>query len=195
MADFDAAWAFVVANEDTTPPSGKVTTEPNGALARLGVNSHAWPEALSDGFYSLPLLEALQYAKNVFKIHYWTMIDGDRQVSQLIASKLSDIAFNAGVYESMLLIQRAANTIWPAQPLFVDGICGAWTMARINMLCCDHEEQLYDGIVAQGKTFYEALRAYHPSEFPPSLEVAWLARMDKRPPSSSRSAWNARDGT
>lgn len=182
MADVAKAWKFVLSNEDTVPPSGKIVSEPNGAQARLGINSHAWPEALSDGFYSMDLPAALQYAEDHFKYHYWSMICGQNVISELIASKWADLAFNCGVEESVLLVQRAANAIWSAQPIKVDGHCGAWTLARLNMIIAEREEDLYAAIIAQGETFYEALRARKPAEFSEQLEEEWLRRLRIRPP-------------
>jgi lysozyme family protein len=181
MADVNKSWRFVLSNEDSNPPSGRVTTEPGGAMARLGVNSAAWPEAVSDGFYSMSLADALQYAEDLFKYHYWSALCGYSLVSNLIAAKWSDLAYNGGVKESTLLVQRAANTL--ASPaLATDGICGDLTVARVNMLCGEQEEALYDAIIAQGVTFYEELRAERPEEYSAALEAAWLDRLRIRPP-------------
>jgi hypothetical protein len=182
MADINKSWAFVLSNEDTTPPSGKVTDEPNGAIARLGINSHAWPEAVTDGFYAMALPDALIYAEDIFKYHFWAMIVGYSMVSQLIASKTADLAFNAGVEEAGLILQRAANIVWPAQPIAVDGICGAWTLARVNMICGDHEEALFGAMLEAGQTFYYQLRMRKPQEFSEALEAEWLRRLAIRPP-------------
>lgn len=181
-ADMGKAWAFVLSNEDTTPPSGKVVSEPNGAMARLGINSHWHPEALGDGFYTMPLEQALLYAQKLFQYDYWNMILGYQIGSQVIASKWSDLCFNASPKESTTIVQRAANAVWPAQPITVDGIAGAWTMARVNMIIAEIEEEFYDAIIAQGKTFYGELLAKHPDKFSPELEAEWLKRLRIRPP-------------
>ena len=176
------AWAYVLSNEDVTPPSGKVTDDGSGSLARLGINSHWWPEALGDGFYNMPLPEALTYAAQIFGIHYWEQISGPSLLGQLVASKWGDLAFNASVDQSTMLVQRACNDVWKAQPIKPDGIPGAWTIARVNAIIVEDEESLYASLLTQGEHFYEVLRLAHPEKFSQSLEEEWLTRLKKRPP-------------
>lgn len=183
MAILDKAWSFTLSNEDSTPPTGKVTRDGSGAIARLGINSHWHPEALGDGFYEMALPQALEYAENIFKYDYWNHIGGYQIQSQLIASKFADLAFNASVDQSTILMQRASNTVWPvATPLTVDGVCGALTVARINLICDTQTEELYSSVLREGSHFYEVLRATHPDKFSASEEVAWLRRLNIRPP-------------
>jgi lysozyme family protein len=182
MSDQNKAWNFVLSNEDTVPPSGKVTPDGPGAVARLGINSKYWPEAVTEGFYEMPLSQALVYAEDLFVVHFWQPIDGDLLISQLIASKVADLQFNSD--EGVLLLQRAANATWPAYaPLATDGICGALTVARVNMISGDQEEELYQAVIAQGATFYEELRAKYLAKFSAELEAEWIARLNRRPPS------------
>lgn len=176
------AWSYVLSNEDVTPPSGRVTQDGSGSIARLGVNSHWFAEALSDGFYSMPLPEALHYAEAVFVIHFWDQIRGGFLEGQLVASKFSDLAFNASVDQATMLVQRACNAVWKAQPIKPDGIPGAWTIARVNAIIVEDEEALYGALLAQGEHFYEVLRLAHPEKFSQALEEEWLSRLKKRPP-------------
>jgi len=176
------AWNFVLGNEDTIPPSGKVTNDGSGAIARLGINSHWHPEALGDGFYSMSLPDALSYAENVFVIDYWEPISGDHLGGQLVASKWADICFNASVDQSTMIVQRACNDVWVAQPIKPDGIPGAWTLARVNGIIAEDEEALYGAILKQGANFYEVLRIAHPEKFSQKLEEEWIVRLNKRPP-------------
>ena len=182
MSDKDKAFSFVMSNEDTVPPSGKATDDGSGSLARLGINSRWNPEALEDGFYRMPLDQALAYAENIFVIDYWDQIQGVKLEGQLVASKYSDLAFNASVDEATKLVQRACNSIWPGQPIKPDGIPGAWTLARVNAIIVEDEEAPYAALLVQGEHFYEVLRLAHPEKFSEGLEEAWLARIRKRPP-------------
>jgi hypothetical protein len=182
MADKNKSWNFTLGNEDTVPPTGKVVNDGSGAIARLGVNSHWFPEALSDGFYSMALPDALAYAENIFVIHFWEQISGEAIVGQLTASKFADLAYNASVDQATLIVQRAVNTVWTAQPLKPDGIPGAWTLARVNAIIAENEEELYEAIIAQGSIFYEVLRVAHPDKFSQATEESWLTRLNKRPP-------------
>ena len=177
-----AAWQFVLSNEDTVPPSGKITAEPNGAQARLGINSHAWPQALSDGFYSMTLADALRYAASIFETYYWRLIEGSQLGTQLIASKVADLAFNAGVAEAGRILQHACNRVFSGPNLGIDGIIGAETVARVSAIVATDAEALYNAILAQAAGFYEVLQAKHPDIFTPQLEAAWQRRLQIRPP-------------
>lgn len=182
MASSDVAWAFVLSNEDVTPPSGKVTREPDGALARLGLNSHWHQEALGDGFYSMPLGDALVYAKRVFVDDYWAMIDGDLIVSQLIATKVADVAFNGSPHEAILLLQRAVNLMRTANKLAEDGMCGDNTIAAVNTYLDEADETaLYGAYLSEGSTFYDELQVRHPEKFSKKLEQEWISRLEKHP--------------
>ena len=182
MASEQKSWAFVLGNEDVTPPSGKVTDDGSGSMARLGLNSHWYPEALSDGFYTMDLPDALKYVENIFVIDYWDQIRGVSLEGQIVASKWSDLAFNASVDQATMLVQRACNDVWPGQPIKPDGIPGAWTIARVNAIIVEDEEALYASLLTQGEHFYELLRLAHPEKFSQSLEEEWLTRLKKRPP-------------
>ena len=181
MSDVLKAWAFSLSNEDTTPPTGKVVSEPNGGMARLGINSRAHPEAVRDGFYTMGLEAALDYAFDLFKYDYWSMVLGYSMEEQLIASKVTDLAFNCSPRLAIKLVQRAINTLRGNQAIKPDGICGPQTIAAVNTYL-DDVEALYAGIIEQGTSFYEELHTHDPVKFPLHLEEEWLERLNKRPP-------------
>jgi lysozyme family protein len=182
MASSALAWSFTSRNEDAGL-TGIVTLDNNGGKVRFGINSIAFPDAVLDGFYSMPQAPALAYAENIFVTNFWNPIQGYNQASQLIASKVADLAFNAGVGEGVTLLQRGANAVWTAMPaLATDGVCGALTVARVNMIVGEQEEELYEAVLAQGEAFYEELCARKPTEFTPALEAEWIRRLDLRPP-------------
>jgi lysozyme family protein len=176
MADVDKAWKFVLSNEDTTPPSGKVTPEPNGGIARLGVNSVAHPEALARGFYSMPLPEALTFAEDVFKYEYWARIFGYNINSQLIASKWADLAVNEGCRQGTMLVQRAMNNL--GGMLEVDGICGPSTIAQVNQVDAATGCAMIVGVAG---AFYQSLAEKYPEKYSQALLREWLQRINKLP--------------
>lgn len=185
MADVQKGWAFTLSNEDKTPPTGKVTTEPNGGKARLGINSIAHPEALERGFYEMPLAEALDYAEDCYKYCYWALILGYNIESQVIASKWADMAFNENPHQATLLVQRALNAVRRAGQLEVkvDGSAGPLTIARVNTYLDDGDDEvLYQAIAEEGRTFYMDLQAAHPDKYPLTDLASWLHRLGKRPP-------------
>lgn len=184
MADVGKAWSFVLGNEDPNK-TGAVTEEPNGGHARFGINSLAHPEAAARGFFTMPKEQALEYAEDTFKYDYWSRILGYNIAPplQIVASKWADLVFNAGTKEGVIIVQRALNTLRP-QPLRVDGIAGAGTIAALNtFLKATQVEQLYQAILTEGAAFYKDLCAKKPGEFSPELEQEWLRRLAERPPS------------
>lgn len=182
MASVSKSWEFVLSNEDGVPPSGKVTTEPGGEQARLGINSRAHPEAVERGFFMMPLEQALEFAYDIFKYDYWSQVMGYNIQSQLIASKVADLAFNASPKQAMLFVQRAINAL-RAKPIKMDGLCGADTLAAVNNTYLDgpEEARLYEAILAQATAFYRELRQKEPEKYSEALEAAWLKRLNKRP--------------
>lgn len=182
MASEQKAWAFVLSNEDTVPPSGKLTREPNGGQARLGINSIAHPEALARGFYAMSLLDALEFAEDIFKYDYWSRIMGYNLENQIIASKLADLSFNESPHEATLLLQRAINALRGNEELGADGHCGPKTIAAVNTYLDDPDvEALYAAFVARAKDFYEGLRDTHPERYSAAVEAGWMTRLKKRP--------------
>jgi lysozyme family protein len=132
MADFGDAFAFVVSHE-ASKLSGELTHEPNGGLARFGVNSISNPEALADGFYEMPTDQTLKYAENVFVTRYWMPIMGGKITNQNVANRYADLAFNLGIREATLLFQRAANSICSSsQEIVCDGVPGPATVYLVN---------------------------------------------------------------
>jgi lysozyme family protein len=186
MADPLKAWQFVLSNEDTVPPSGKVVDEPNGGKARLGINSIAHPEALARGFFSMPLAQALDFAEDIFKYDYWSRILGYNihPCLQIVASKWADLVFNAGIHEGTIIVQRALNSLrGPNQKIKEDGICGPSTIAALNTLLDEPDvERIYQAIIAAGTAFYAELRTAFPEKYSEALEREWIGRLDRRPP-------------
>lgn len=183
MADSAKGWLFTLSNEDTVPPSGKVVFEPNGGMARLGLNSKAHPEAVKAGFYTMSTPDALRYANQVYVDDYWRIVCGDQLISQLIASKWADLAFNASPHAATLIVQRALSDLGPhVPPLVVDGMAGDHTIAVVNTYLDDEkEEQLYGAIVSHAVGFYKELHILHPEKFSAALEESWIKRANKRP--------------
>ena len=137
MASLEAAFTFTLSHEDSQL-SGVVTKDPTKthpeAVARFGVNSAAHPKALSDGFYTMDRDAALQYAADIFKYEYFAPIGGYQITDQAICNKFSDLAFNVGVKEATLIVQRACNALsLPGEVgLQVDGKPGQKTIDAIN---------------------------------------------------------------
>lgn len=133
MAQYEPAFDFMMLAEDATR-SGGVTSDPSAAfpsaVARLGINSGAHPEAVAASFYTMPLAQALEYAVHLYRVNYWEPILGPQILDQDVANKVFDLSVNEGAVEITKIVQRAVNSLNPS--LDVDGRMGAITVAAIN---------------------------------------------------------------
>jgi lysozyme family protein len=140
------------------------------------VNSIANPKAVADGFFEMPNDTALQYARELFVAAYWVPIGGRAILNQSIANKYADLAYNLGVPESTLVVQRAINSQQGqhAGPLLVvDGKIGLRTLSCINQA---DSRVLLGAIKSEAVKFYENL-AQRNLKFQSSLP-GWLARIN-----------------
>lgn len=164
MADFSKAYLATMAFEDARS-SGAVTSEPDGARARFGINSLAHPY-LPETFWTGPADEAKEIAAQIEKNGYWSPLRLDEVVDQNIANKLFDMAVNMGVGEATTLAQRAVNNVPSYQPHFllqVDGVFGSKTLRTINALAPD---QLLTALRDASAAFYRQLVLTHPDRAP-----------------------------
>ena len=181
MASAEKGWEFTLSNEDPEK-TGKVITDIDGGMTRYGIDSRSHPEALARGFYSMSTAEALDFAFDIYKYDYWSGLLGYQIESQLIASKIVDMAFNEDPHQATLLLQRAVNRLRPAdKQLVVDGRCGVLTIAAVNTyLDQPDEEALYASIVYEGAQFYEKLLGEDQDRYQGSY-AGWIRRLNKRP--------------
>jgi hypothetical protein len=103
---FDRCFEYVLQNEDSRA-SGAVTNEPNGAIARFGINSASHPEVAQAGFYTMGRDAALDYAKNLYKAGYWIPLSLEKLSRWETAAKLLDMAINMGNHATSLLWDHA----------------------------------------------------------------------------------------
>lgn len=124
-----AAFETVVRHEDRNL-SGVVANEPMGGVARFGINSRAHPKAVSDGFYSMPRIHALRYARSVFYHGYWKPLHLDEFNDERLATKMADLSYNVGPLRAAILLQRALNM--QGANLVAKGYFGADTLEAVN---------------------------------------------------------------
>lgn len=160
MAFYEPAFNLTMSHEDAAL-SGKISDEPNGGKARLGINSIANPDAVAAGFYTMPVDEALSWAANFYKYRYWVPIQGYSIQNQDVANKIFDLAVNLGIEQAIKLTQRAVGTQ-------IDGILGQTTLAAINAQEC------LSALKDKAKDFYIGLVAARPSD--QKYLQGWLAR-------------------
>jgi lysozyme family protein len=112
MADFEAAFDFVMNHEDPQR-SGKVT-EDAGGRTRFGIAQKFHPE-LKPEFFSAPPEEALKQAEDILRRDYWNRMRLSEIGNQNVANKLFDMAVNMGVHQAGVYAQRAANGLITAK--------------------------------------------------------------------------------
>lgn len=182
MADFSIAFNYLMDSEDATR-SGVVTDDPSlehpEAKARFGINSGAFPEALTEGFYTMPTDQALEWAATFYKYRFFAAIGGYQIACQSIANKFLDLAVNEGIEQATKIVQRAANyTLKPIAigylPLTVDGIPGPKTSEAINACA---PEQLLPAIKDYASQFYRDIAAR--MKWSPRQLAALLARANR----------------
>jgi lysozyme family protein len=169
MADFQPAFENTMKWEDPTG-QGKVTHDPTlanpAAVARFGINSAANPDAAADGFYAMPLDQALEYAANLYRNTYWAKVCGSQIQDQSVANKFFDLAVNSGWVQATKIVQQALG-------MPVDGVCGPQTIGAVNT---SDPAQLLRAVREQALKFYQDLAASHPQD--QADLKGWEARAD-----------------
>ena len=130
MADFKAAFAFVLQHEDSTQ-SGKVTVDAGGRT-RFGIAEKFHPD-LPEEFFTGSLEDALAEAEKIEQREYWEAMRLDEVENQNVANKLFDMGVNMGTRQAAVYAQRAANAVVAMDARVAeDGVIGPKTLAAIN---------------------------------------------------------------
>lgn len=173
MADFLRAFNYMIVNEDSTL-SGEVIKDNDGGTTRLGLDSNANPDLLTNGFYTIPVIRAIEIAKSVYQAKYWTPILGDQILSQRVASKFLDMAVNENPPEAIKLVQRAAYGV--AFSSSIDGVMGPATLKAIND---DNEDALLTGMSSWWLWFIAQVVKNKPADI--AYQIGWQNRARKIP--------------
>src|SRR6476646_7071896 len=115
MADFKAAFVFVLQHEDSTR-SGKVTVDAGGRT-RFSIAEKFHPD-LPEEFFTGPAEDALAEAEKIEEREYWDTMRLAQVENQNVANKLFDMGVNMGVHQAAIYAQRAAHAV-------EDGVIGA----------------------------------------------------------------------
>ena len=168
MSDFGKAFDYMIRNEDFSI-SGVVTPEPGGGKARLGINSIANPKAVTDGFYEMPLDQALTYAKKFYYDNYWINNQLDVIPFQRVSTKLLDMAVNLGNGGMRRILQRALGvpeTMKMDEPTII-GLGKA-------------DNSLVPVLVDKLTAYYQSIYDKNPAKYAGVLK-GWLGRAKKIP--------------
>ena len=175
MANYETAFLFMQENEDDPRKPGKVTRDNDRGMVRFGLNSNSNPDLLARGFYSMPTLEALALARDVYRERYWVPIWGDDLKSQRVANKLLDMSVNMGPVQAIKLAQRVPGVWNKDLALSVDGKMGPKSLAAIN---ATDEDQMVTGLRKEWKIFIGKVIEVKPQYA--ELKDEWEARAEQQ---------------
>ena len=96
----------------------------------------------------------------LYETHFWKPAKCDKIKSQMIATKVFDMAVNMGVGQAWKLVQRACNTL--GTQLVEDGKAGPATLAAVDSLT-DRDFMLLTNLRREQDKFYASLIANKPS--------------------------------
>src|SRR5579859_1410080 len=168
MAEFKAAFAFVLSHEDPSG-SGKVTVDAGGRT-RFGIAERFHPE-LAEEFFSGPAEAALRQAEEIEERDYWAAMRLEELEEQRIANKLFDMGVNMGVHQAAVYAQRAANFLLAreaeraaqpvAQRLAEDGKIGEKTLAAIAEA---DPQEYYQALCELSEAHYRHVATVNPEQ-------------------------------
>ena len=168
MADFASCYAFVLANEDYTPPRYATVPDPTKsdplALAISGINSAKFPDEFEPIFATKPPADRAPLVAAFYQKTYFT--PQLAQLSNPVAMRLMDAEVNEGAGAGVRLLQKACQAL--GATLEVDGALGPITIAAAN--ACD-QDALVAAFRAARVAAYEAIGG-------PDL-AEWIARANK----------------
>lgn len=102
----------------------------------------------------------LEKAKELYKRYWWDNYQYNRINSQIIATKIFDLAVNMGGKQAHKLVQRACKSC--GITLQEDGILGPRTRSAINTLASSNELALLASLRSEAAGFYRSLVAAKP---------------------------------
>jgi lysozyme family protein len=159
MADFKAAFAFVLQHEDSTR-SGKVTVDAGGRT-RFGIAEKFHP-GLPEEFFTGPAEDALAEAEKIEEREYWDAMRLAEVKNQNVANKLFDMGVNMGVRQAAVYAQRAANALAAIDACVAeDGVIGRKTLAAINAA---NQIAYYQLLCELSAAHYQHLAAVNPAQ-------------------------------
>jgi lysozyme family protein len=173
VADFDYCYAFVLANEDRTPPVyAEVPDDPPGARAISGINSAYFPAQFAI-IASLPQAQRGPSVKAFYQSTFWNawyaqLLDTD------LGARVLDAAVDMGPRTAVELAQDAVNGQGHEPQLARDGVWGPLTLAAINGLEPNGLLTAFKGVRAFK---YKCIAAANPALA--SNLPGWLARAAK----------------
>jgi lysozyme family protein len=127
MALFEPAFTFMMDHEDA-PRAGTVTFD-LGGKTRFGI-AEKWHPNVPPEFWTLPPLDALHIAADIYRDEYWRPIRGFEIQAQRVASKCFDMYVNLRPQIAISIFQRALDDV--GAHLECDGRFGPATLAALN---------------------------------------------------------------
>lgn len=170
MSDFQTAYDWMMANEDSRRLYETVPDYPPGAHAISGINSASFPDQFQ-AINALPQDQRGEAVEQFYQRNFWSnwlqQIESDE-----VAKRVFDMAVNGGSGTSVRLLQQAVNTM--GHVVGTDGLWGPVTLAAAN--ACDPAE-LVDQFKIARASHYQAIVDNNPAQS--GYLQNWLARAAK----------------
>lgn len=165
VAEFAAALSVTLAAEggynDKPHDKGGPT---NWGISQRWLQDYLGVPVSREQIKALTKEQAIKYYQDAYWLVAYYEID-----SQLVATKVFDIAVNCGHSRAHKILQAALNSL--GEDLDEDGQFGPLTLAAVN---AHGQERLLEAIISQQQAFYRALAARDPTQ---QVHLAgWLKR-------------------
>lgn len=148
MARFELAIDKVLSHE-----GGYVNDSADrGGETKFGISKRSYPDV---DIRNLTLTKA----KEIYQRDWWDSYGYEAIVSQVVATKVFDLAINMGAKQAHKLLQRALHA--NGADVVVDGVIGPRTLRQVNLLASG---ELLPAYRSEAAGFYRAIVAKNPSQ-------------------------------
>lgn len=177
MADFEKAVEKLFIKEGYKSDD----KDDSGGLTIWGIASLYFPYEVKV-MASMQPEEAKEYVKDIYKSHYWDKLKGDEIQSQEIAEMLFDMSVNAGVVNTITMMQKTINGIMKRihntiiGNLSEDGILGDKTLESINWFRDKYDNAIKNAFIAKRVQYYMGIVDMYPKNA--KYLLGWLNRVD-----------------
>lgn len=106
----------------------------------------------------------LDLAAYLYRRDFWSVMQGDRINSQILAEEIFDAGVNQGIRTAIRNAQTAVNlAYYPQPPVKVDGVMGPATLARLNGT---RQDAVYVNLIDLRYGRYYAIASRNPKMMP-----------------------------
>jgi lysozyme family protein len=174
MANFDPISQWLIYQEDSHSHPGATINLADGAgMTRFGITSKTFAMFVPATFFTtLPFVDAVKAAKELYKSQYWDKFHGDMIVSDQVAALLLSFSVNKNIPTAVKALQHVLAVTQ-------DGMLGPNTILTLNQ---KSPIAVASQFRAEWENYYRTLVDVNPSL--QRFLQGWLNRVDFPYPSS-----------